>query len=394
MIIAGLMSGTSADGLDVALVEFTPSEDRESGELLMRVLASQEVPFDESLTRDILRLLEPRDVPLALVSRVDAALGQFSATAVTELCAKNNLSCDLVVSHGQTVRHEIDSGTVTATLQLGQPAWIAETVGAPVLSDVRARDVAAGGQGAPLASLMDHLLVAKAEQPTALLNLGGIANITAVSPSGESVAFDTGPANALIDLMARRISRNSWACDRDGILAACGRTDPALLQHLLEEPYYQQPAPKSSGKELFHADYLDEHLQTHPGVEALDVIATLTRLTARTVAEACRAHGVCSVVASGGGTRNPTLMAALREELGTSTPVRTTDEAFGLPEGAKEACLVALIGWFSWHGLPATLPWATGASRSTVAGRISPGAGPLELPAPRMYSPSSLRVIP
>lgn len=394
MIIAGLMAGTSADALDVALVEFHYENSKgQVGDLSMRLLASRELPFEPTLRQDILRLLEPRDIALELVSSVDARLGQACAEAVAALCRETGLSCDLVVSHGQTVRHDVDRGRVTSTLQLGQPAWIAERTGAPVLSDVRARDVAAGGQGAPLVSILDHLLLAGSETPTAVLNLGGIANITVVAPGRETIAFDTGPANALIDLMARRITGESHGFDRDGALAGKGRADQALLEDLLTDPYYRLPAPKSTGKEHFHSAYLDRYLQAHAELDDLDVIATLTTLTARTVAEACQAHGVDEVIASGGGTRNTTLMTQLRDHLGPAVKVRTTDEAFNLPEGAKEACLMALLGWLSWHGLPSTLPSVTGAGRATVAGRFTPGRDPLHLPTSPHPMPTRLRVL-
>lgn len=406
MIIAGLMTGTSADALDVALVEFRTEEpslgEQASGPTLsMRLLAFREAPLEEELALDILRLLEPDDVPLQLVSSVDARLGQFAADAVEVLCREIGTSCDLVVSHGQTILHDVVDGSVTSTLQLGQPAWIAEATGAPVLSDVRSRDVAAGGQGAPLASILDHLLLANGKTPTALLNLGGIANLTVASPGAETIAFDTGPANALIDLMARRITGDPRGIDHDGALAARGTADPMLLEDLLADPYYAAPAPKSTGKEHFHSDYLDSRLERRraadPTLDDVDVIATLTTLTARTVARACRDHGVRRVVASGGGTRNPTLMALLRTELevafGADVNLRTTDEALALPGDAKEACLMALLGWLSWHSLPATLPSVTGAARGTIAGRLTPGRGPLQLPPPLHRMPTSLRVV-
>lgn len=397
MIVAGLIAGTSADALDLAFVEFdTTDEDETAGDLRMRLLAHSEVEFEPTLHLDILRLLDPEPVPLTLVSGVDARFGRACAGAVASLSEQAGVAPGLVVSHGQTIRHDVDdAGAVTSTLQIGQPAWIAEAVGVPVVSDVRARDVAAGGQGAPLVSILDHLLLAGDPTPTALLNLGGIANITVVDPRDgvDTIAFDTGPANALIDLMARRITGDPQAIDRDGALAARGHVDAALLRAMLAEPYYARPAPKSTGKELFHGPYLDAHLQEHRHVEDLDVIATLTALTARTVADACRRHGVRRVVASGGGTRNTTLMRHLRAEVGAEVGVETTDTALGLPESAKEACLMALLGWLTWHGLPSTLPSVTGAAHATVAGRITPGARPLTLPAPRPTMPTRLRVV-
>ncbi|UVI35571.1 anhydro-N-acetylmuramic acid kinase [Brevibacterium spongiae] len=419
MIIAGLMTGTSADGLDLVIAEFLPDPTVGSDlvgadptTLTVRILAERETPFDEELSADILRLLEPADVPLSLVSSVDARLGRFSAEALSELCSDHDLRPDLVVSHGQTVRHDISDGQVTSTLQLGQPAFIAERLGVPVLSDVRSRDVAAGGQGAPLVGLLDSLLLSDAAQadatqadaaeadateadataPTAVLNLGGIANITVIAPDQDPVAFDTGPANALIDILARRITDGSQGYDRDGALAAAGTVDEELLTELLTEPYYELPAPKSTGKELFHAAYLDSYLRSHPHLGEHDQIATVTALTARTIAEAARRHDVTTVIASGGGTRNPELMRRLGEELGENVELTSTDEAFGLPEGSKEALLMALLGWLSWHGLDGTEPSLTGARGPRIAGRFTPGDGPLQLPEPLHRRPARLRL--
>ncbi len=395
MIVVGLMTGTSADALDVAVVDLTLERSAATGELALRLLDHREVAFPDDLAGDILRLLEPRDVPLALVSGVDARLGRFCADAVAGALATTDVAADLVVSHGQTVRHDVTDGRVTGTFQIGQPAWVAERTGVPVLSDVRSRDVAAGGQGAPLAGILDHLLLAGADVPTAALNLGGIANVTVVSPGRDTVALDTGPANALVDLMARRITGDVRGYDRDGALAARGHVLPALLDDLLAEPYYALPAPKSTGKELFHGAYLDRHLaryaEAHGEPDAHDVVATLTALTACTVADQCRARDVGAVYASGGGTRNPTLMRALAREL-DPVPVHTTDR-LGLPEGAKEATLMALVGWLTWHGLPATLSSVTGAGHGTVAGRLTAGDGPLRLAEPLAALPERLRVV-
>lgn len=433
MIIAGLMTGTSADGLDLVLAEFTLDPDtipnsaidtipNSAPTLAVRILAEREVPFDASLHSDILRLLEPRDLPLSLVSDVDGRLGRFFAEAAAAFCRDTGITPDLVVSHGQTVRHDITEGLVTSTLQLGQPAFLAEAVGAPVLSDVRARDVAAGGQGAPLVGILDGLLLGEVETPTALLNLGGIANITVIFPGKDPIAFDTGPANALIDILARRITGGRESFDRNGEFAAAGTVDEGLLADLLAEPYYSRPAPKSTGKELFHAEYLDGFLAAHPHLGEHDAIATVTALTARTVAEACRAHGVTTAIASGGGTRNPVLMRELGHHLGAGadggpgsgagpgtgpgdgpstgpgagagTVLRTTDEALGLPEGSKEALLMALLGWLSWHGLTGTEPSLTGAAHPSIAGRFTPGRGGLRLPEPLRTRPTRLRILP
>ncbi|WP_193096009.1 anhydro-N-acetylmuramic acid kinase [Brevibacterium sp. FME17] len=398
MIIAGLMTGTSADALDVVLAEFVHDSPSVGGsgdsELGVRILASQEIDFDHQLRADILRLLEPGDVPLSLVSSVDARLGRFSAEALQQVCTESGLDCDLVVSHGQTVRHDITDGVVTSTMQIGQPAFIAEATGSPVLSDVRARDVAAGGQGAPLVGILDGLLAGDIAAPTAVLNLGGIANITVLAPERDPVAFDTGPANALIDVLARRMTGGETGFDRDGKLAAQGQVDDGLLTELLADAYYELPAPKSTGKELFHADYLDRFLGTRAHLGEHDAIATVTELTARTVADACRAHSVTRVVASGGGTRNPTLMHRLQAELGDGVILTSTDEAFELPEGSKEALLMALLGWLTWNGLTGTEPGLTGAAHPSIAGRLSPGKNPLQLPEPLHRRPTRLTILP
>lgn len=393
MIIAGLMTGTSADALDVVLAEFVHDSPDSGSELGVRILASREVEFDDQLRADILRLLEPGDVPLSLVSSVDARLGRFSAEELQQVCTDNGVDCDLVVSHGQTVRHDITDGVVTSTMQIGQPAWIAEVTGSPVLSDVRARDVAAGGQGAPLVGILDGLLAGDVATPTAVLNLGGIANITVLAPDRDPIAFDTGPANALIDVLARRITGGEEGFDRDGKLAALGQVDEGLLTELLSDPYYRLPAPKSTGKELFHADYLDRFLGTRAHLGEHDAIATVTQLSARTVADACGAHGVTRVIASGGGTRNPTLMHRLQSELGDEVTLASTDEAFGLPEGSKEALLMALLGWLTWNGLAGTEPALTGAAHPSIAGRLSPGESPLRLPKPLHRRPTHLTIL-
>jgi anhydro-N-acetylmuramic acid kinase len=204
------------------------------------------------------------------------------------------------------------------------------------------------------------------------------------------LAFDTGPANALLDAVARAASNGVEHCDVDGAGAARGRVDDALLDRLLAEPYYAAVPPKTTGKELFSADYLDRHVTAYgTDVATDDLLATLTELTARTVADALRPHEVAEVFVSGGGVRNPTLLGRLREHLGV--PVRPTS-GLGLAEEAKEAYLFALLGFLTWHGLPGTVPSATGARRAAIAGRITPGHAPLRLPEPAPRAPTRLVV--
>ncbi|MFD8077810.1 anhydro-N-acetylmuramic acid kinase [Streptomyces sp. NPDC059718] len=387
MRVIGLMSGTSYDAIEAAAADLT----LDGATLLMRPLGHLSVPYADGLRDLISATLPPATTTTQAVCALDTGIGQAfadtAARALDELCAG---AADLVVSHGQTMHHWVEDGTVRGTLQLGQPAWIAEATGLPVVSDLRSRDVAAGGQGAPLVGMTDTLLLRGLPGVPAALNLGGIANITVVAPGAEPLAFDTGPANALLDAAVRHFTGGAAAYDEDGRRAAAGRTDPDLLKVLLDDPYYRRPAPKSTGKELFHLPYLQRALAAVPAPGTDDVLATLTRLTAVTVADACRAHGVTSLVVSGGGARNPVLMRMIGEELPGVT-LRPSDD-LGLPSDAKEALAFAVLGFLTVHGLPGTLTSGTGARRATVLGSITPGLAPLRLPEPAAQPPRLLRI--
>ncbi|MFI1108355.1 anhydro-N-acetylmuramic acid kinase [Streptomyces physcomitrii] len=405
MRVIGLMSGTSYDGIDAAAAELTFEDadsatgtDAEIGPggdpgatLLLDPLGWFGGEHPEEVRAALAAQLPPSGTTMEAVCRLDTALGQAFAGAADrarrELCAGR---ADLVVSHGQTVYHWTEAGRVRGTLQLGQPAWIAERTGLPVVSDLRARDVAAGGQGAPLVSAFDVLwLRGRPGRPVAL-NLGGIANLTAAADGEEPVAFDTGPANALLDAAVRYLTEGRQHYDADGRLGARGTVHPPLLAHLLREPYYARTPPKTTGKELFHLPYLRERLRLVDPLPPEDVVATVTALTARTVAEAVRAVGGTEVIASGGGTRNPTLLAMLRRELG-ALPLRTSDE-LGLPSAAKEAYAFAVLGFLSLHGLPATVPACTGAAHPSVLGSLTPGADGFPPLPPRRRAPTRLRI--
>ncbi|GHJ42731.1 anhydro-N-acetylmuramic acid kinase [Catellatospora sp. TT07R-123] len=387
MKVMGMMSGTSHDGIDVAVVDFTPHGDRLHG----RLVHTDCTPYPQELRERLAAALPPAELPFAEMCALDTGIGQAFADAAASAVARAG-QVDLVCSHGQTVYHWVDGGRVLGTLQLGQPAWIAERLGTPVVADLRIRDVTAGGQGAPLVSLMDTLLLADLPGRPAALNLGGIANLTVLRPPGGTgpLAFDTGPANALIDAAALRVTGGRLAYDADGLLAAAGTVHPGLLDLLCAEPYYALPAPKTTGKELFHAAYLERVLAACPGVADADVMATVTALTAVTVADQVRGHGVDTLVASGGGCANPTLTAMLADRL---PGVRiTSSDAYGAPSGAKEAIAFALLGWYTMHGLPGTVPSATGAAAGRVLGAIVPGRGPLRLPDPLPAAPTVLRL--
>ncbi|PTA44345.1 anhydro-N-acetylmuramic acid kinase [Micromonospora sp. RP3T] len=376
MKIVGLMSGTSYDGVDVAAGEFTLDGDT----LRLRPLGHRELAYPDELRARIEALLPPAATTIEAVCRLDNRLGDVFAEAAAVGVELAGGTVDAVVSHGQTVFHWVEAGRARGTLQLGAPARVAARVGVPVLHDLRSADVAAGGQGAPLVPAFDALLLDAAGGPRAALNLGGIANLTVVAPGAPVLGYDVGPANALLDAAARRFLGRP--CDVDGARAAAGRVHGALLDRLLAEPYYAAPPPRSTGKELFHGGYLDAALAAlGEPVAADDVLATLTELTARTVADACDRHRVTEVVAAGGGVRNPTLRARLAA-LGTGRwRLRTTDE-LGVPAQAKEAYAFALLGWLSWHGLPGAVPSVTGASRAAVLGSWTPAGPPFGAPSP------------
>lgn len=389
MRVIGMMSGTSHDAVDAAAADLVLHGDS----LLLRPLGMVSAPYPEDLRAALAAALPPASTTLREVCRLDTRIGQaFAALAVRadrELCDER---AELVVSHGQTVYHWVERGRVHGTLQIGSAAWIAEATGCPVVSDLRSRDVVAGGQGAPLVSMVDVMWLRGRPGVPAALNLGGIANLTVAAGESGPLAFDTGPANALVDAAVQAFTGGRLVYDRDGALAARGTVDDALLRRLLDEPYYAEPPPKTTGKELFHWPYLQDALTGFAQLPVEDVVATVTRLTARTVADAVRSAGASEVLASGGGTRNPTLMAMLADALG-DIPLRTSDD-LGLPSAAKEAYAFAVLGFLTAHGLPGTVAACTGARHPSVLGSITPGRRGLRLPEPSPSAPVNLRTVP
>ncbi|WPB88948.1 anhydro-N-acetylmuramic acid kinase [Streptomyces malaysiensis] len=387
MRVIGLMSGTSHDSVDAAAADLVLDGDT----VVLAPLGLVSEAYPEALRSALSAALPPAATTMKEVCALDTRIGQafasLAARADRELCEGR---ADLIGSHGQTVYHWAEGGKVHGTLQLGQPAWIAEATGCPVVSDLRTRDVAAGGQGAPLVSLVDALWLAGRPGVCAALNLGGIANITVVSSAGDPLAFDTGPANALIDAAVGDLTGGRLDHDADGAMAARGTVHEPLLERLLAEPYYALPAPKTTGKELFHGSYLRAALAVVGPVRDDDVVATVTELTARTVADAVRSVHATEVLASGGGIRNPTLMGALRRALG-GVALRTSDE-LGLPAAAKEAYAFAVLAFLTAHGLAGTAPSCTGARHASVLGSITPGLRGLRLPAPGRAAPTRLEI--
>ncbi|MBF4992917.1 anhydro-N-acetylmuramic acid kinase [Arthrobacter gandavensis] len=380
MIILSLQSGTSADGIDVALVQAEASGDPLTPELAMVPLLTRTLDWDPELRSRILSYADGAALDAGAHTALTTAIGQGFAAAASAAAAECGVIPDLVVSHGQTVFHWVQDGRALATLQLGEPAWIAEAAGCPVLANLRAADIAAGGQGAPLMGLFDAAFFGPASH-TATLNLGGIANLQILCSDGTALAFDTGPANVLLDASVARETGGRLGFDRDGELAARGAVHDGVLAALLEHPYLGRPAPKSTGRETFTLACLASAEET-AGVRLglPDQLATLARFTAVTVADALHraAPSVHTLVASGGGVHNPALMRELDAVLARTGVALQSSEEVGIDPRFKESLLFAFLGFCSWHGIPSTL--VEGVSR--IAGTITPGPRGITLPVP------------
>ena len=390
MRVVGLMSGTSADGIDVAVADITGAPvDVGGAGLDVRQVGFVAVPWPEE-RRHLIFDLFANQAPPAELCRANFALGETFAGAVHAALGQLGLTAaqiDLIGSHGQTIWHDVADGRVTSTLQIGEPAVIAARTSVTTVADFRVADVAEGGQGAPLVSAYDWHLLRPAPALggwRAVQNIGGIGNVTFLPPQGDAalpLAFDTGPGNALIDWAAGVATSGAWTYDRDGELASEGRVLERLLAAWLAHPFFGAAPPKTTGRELFSAD-LARTWQTAvqaAGGGALDLVATLTELTAAAIADAYARFApgpVAEVVVGGGGARNPALMAALarqlHERLGRPVAV-TTHEALGIDSDAKEALAFALLAYLCWHGWPGNVPTCTGARRPAILGQIAPG---------------------
>ncbi len=363
----GLMSGTSADGIDAALVDF----DSDASTARPSLRFARTYAWDPALRAQLVALGQ-QDATLSLdeVGRLDVAIGRAFADAALQALADSGTAAAGVAaigSHGQTLRHD-PHGPLPYSLQLGCAATIAERTGITTVAGFRARDVAAGGQGAPLVPALHAALLHDPAESRAVLNLGGIANFTLLPASGPVRGFDTGPANGLMDAWCLR--HRGEAFDRDGAFAASGRVDGALLARLLDEPWFAQPPPKSTGRDRFHLDWVESRLSG--GEAPADVQATLLALTARTVADALRATqpDAARVIACGGGVHNPALMAALAAEL-PGMVVESTS-AHGLDPDAIEAMAFAWLARETLAGRPGNLAAVTGAAGARILGAIHP----------------------
>lgn len=364
------MSGTSADGIDAALVEV---EGCGPG-TRVRLLAFETVPMDDELRRGVFSLFGPA-ASLEELCQLNFALGEAFACAALQVIRSAGFepgAVDLIGSHGQTVRH-LPKGAPASTLQIGEPAVIAQRTGIATIADFRTADMALGGQGAPLVPLMDFLLFGHGLRGRVMLNIGGIANATMLPAGGEAGqvrAFDLGPGNALIDGAASHFSGGRQRCDQDGQGAAAGRVDQALLAELMGHEFLALPPPKSTGREEFGAAFLAGLLARYQ-LSPADWLATLTVFTVRAIAEGLErfAHtAVDEVWVSGGGAHNLHLMALLRAAL-PGIKVDKLDN-LGISVDAKEAVAFAVLANETLMGRPGNLPAATGAQRAAVLGKI------------------------
>jgi anhydro-N-acetylmuramic acid kinase len=385
MLVAGIMSGTSADGIDVALCRISRTRTRPHIELVRH----RAFPYPAPLRKAVLAAMDAKNTSAAELARLNWRLGEAYGEAAQ--AAAQGYALDLVGCHGQTIYHQgiakpYAGRSITCTWQLGEPALVAAAVHAPVVSNFRPADMVAGGQGAPLVPLLDATLFTHPRRARVLQNLGGIANLTLVPPGGspnngnldQLVAFDTGPANMVIDALAQRLFNKPY--DRNGRLAATGTLNEAVLTTLLRDPYYRRRPPKSAGREQYGSVFVERvlSLARRQRLASHDILATATALTSRSIALAYKQFVAPRVgstpvdyIVAGGGARNLTLMQMLAADLAPfGCRVQTTDE-HGIPSEAKEAIAFALLAWQTWHRLPGNVPAATGATRPAILGQVT-----------------------
>jgi len=382
MIVAGVMSGTSADGIDVAIVQIAPGRSKPA----MRLLAHEGYRFASALRRAVLAAMNAKSTSTAELARLNWRLGLAYAEAVKATATQHKFKLDLIGCHGQTLYHHAQAASYAGrsfacTWQAGEPAVIAQTLGIPVASNFRPADMVAGGQGAPLVPLLDYVLFADRKRGRVLQNIGGIANLTAI-PAGAKpdavVAFDTGPGNMVIDALSQQLFNRAY--DRNGTIAAHGAVLEPVIRKMLRNPYFGMKPPRTAGREQFGREYAEQFLAACRSIsnEPADALATATALTAETIAQSyerfararMKGSGVDYIV-SGGGARNATLMAMLAARLEPLGCELATSEGFGLPAEAKEAAAFALLAWHTWHKLPGNVPSATGAKRPVVLGQVT-----------------------
>jgi anhydro-N-acetylmuramic acid kinase len=389
MIVAGVMSGTSADGINVALVRIVGRgrpRAAHATDLQFKFLAHAQYTYPRNVRHAVLEAMNATQASVADLARLNFLLAELYAEALLATQRRFRLKVELVGCHGQTVYHQGEPSPflgrkLAVTWQTGEGAVIAARVGAPVVSDFRPADMAMGGKGAPLVPFLDYLLYRDKRVGRIVQNIGGIANLTAITAgasSPELLAFDTGPGNMVIDGVTDRLFGNPY--DRDGRIAASGTVLEHVLSDVLRLPFFRRKPPKTAGREEFGREFVQQFVRRCGRASKKDVVATATALTARSITDALRLFVLRrqrgsfeDLVVSGGGADNPTLLAMLANELGPlGLRMRFSDE-FGLPSEAKEATAFALMAYETWHRRPSNVPSATGAKRPAILGKISYG---------------------
>jgi len=385
MTVAGIMSGTSADGIDVAIVRIQKGKPR------LTLLAHEGVKFPAALRRAVLAAMNAETASTAELARLNWRLGIAYADAVKNTLQKHPMPLDLIGCHGQTLFHQprataYAGKTFSCTWQAGEAAVLAAELSVPVVSNFRPADMLAGGQGAPLVPLLDFVLFADAKRNRVLQNIGGIANLTAIpagASSNEVMAFDNGPGNMVIDALTQQLYGAAY--DRNGAHAAQGAILQTVLEQALRNPYFQQNPPRTAGREQFGREYATKFLASclRKSKRPEDALATATALTAECIAASYKQfvrskmkrdnanRRSVDYIVSGGGARNATLMAMLARRLAPLGCDLAASESFGLPVEAKEAAAFALLAWQTWHHLPGNVPSATGAARPAVLGQVT-----------------------
>ena len=386
MFVIGLMSGTSADGVDVAICDIRGRP----GDMSVGLIRGDTFTYEPEMRQRILACCDPNESRVDDIATLHVDLAEVFAECSLVALQNANLKpdlADLIGSHGQTIWHNVlPSGEVNVSFQIVEAAVLAERTGITTISNFRARDIAAGGQGAPLTSFVDWLLLRHPTHWRAVQNIGGMGNVTFLPPladeTAEPVAFDTGPGNALLDIAVSHFSDGEMKYDRDGHFARQGRVNEDWLDELLRHPYYARDYPKTTGRETFGtaaALALLAEAQNR-GLEAVEIIATLTALTASNIADAYRRFApaaIREVILGGGGRRNPVMVGMLRQLLAPATVM--THEDLGMDSDFKEALVFALLAYETWHGRPAAMPAFTGARRASILGSITPGLNYAEL---------------
>jgi anhydro-N-acetylmuramic acid kinase len=387
MIVAGVMSGTSADGINVALLRIDERLTRRvrgrQRELHFKLLAHAEYPYPKEVRKAVLAAMNTLSASAAELARLNFLLAELYADAVIATERRYRLKADLAGCHGQTLYHQGEAGSflgrkLAVTWQTGEGAVLAARLGVPVVSDFRPADLAAGGQGAPLVPFLDYLLYHDRRTGRVLQNIGGIANLTAI-PAGASpdqvLAFDSGPGNMVIDALTERFFHMPY--DRDGEIAASGTVLENVVNKFLRLPFFRRRPPKTAGREEFGEAFVRKFTESCGRSKKRDLIATATVLTAYSIADAVRkfvlqgSHSYREFIVSGGGARNATLMAMLLNAIQPlGLEVRSSEE-FGMPPEAKEAAAFALLAYQTWNRRPSNMPAATGAKRQVILGKIS-----------------------